>query len=210
MAKGKKNKKNSKKGIAKPKPKIVKKPTTVRKKKKKWYGIIAPKEFNNKLIGETFAAEPGEMVGRALKVNLMNLYNDYKRQGVNLRLKVVSVNDDNAVCKTVGYELLKSHSRRAVRKGTDKMDDSFVAEAKDGAKLRVKPMIITRHRVSDAVVSDIRKKAAAYLSGKFKELNSIEVFESIIQTKLQKELRGSLLKTCPIGACEIRSLELLE
>lgn len=203
-------KKNSKKGIAKPKPKITKKAITVRKKKKRWYGIVAPEEFNNKLIGETLASEPGEMVGRAVKVNLMNLYNDYKRQGVNLRMKIVSVNDDNAVCKTMGYELLKSHSRRAVRKGTDKMDDSFVAEAKDGTKLRIKPMIITRHRVSDAVVSDLRKKAHIYLSDKFKELNSIEVFESVIQTKIQKELRGSLLKTCPIGACEIRSLEILE
>ncbi len=205
----KKNKGNQK-GIAKPKPVTRKKISNVKRKKKKWYSILAPKEFNNRIIGETFANEPSEMVGRALEVNLMNLLNDYKRQGVNLRFKVISVNDDNAVCKTIGYSLLKSHSRRAVRKGTDKMDDSFITESKDGAKMRIKPMIITRHRVSDAVVSDIRRKTSVYLHEKLKELNATDVFESVIQTKLQRDLRGSLLKTCPIGACEIRSLELVE
>ncbi len=186
------------------------KAAAVRRKKKKWFGIVVPKEFENKVIGETYATEPNEMVGRALKVNLMNILTDYRRQGINIRFKVVSVNDDNAVCKTVGYELLKSHSRRAVRKGTDKMDDSFVAETKDGLKMRVKPMIITRNRVSDAVVSDIRKKAEAYITEKFKEMEATDAFSTVIQTKLQRELKGSLVKTCPIGACEIRSLELLE
>ncbi|MBT4577046.1 hypothetical protein HOM13_00110 [Candidatus Woesearchaeota archaeon] len=205
-----KKNKSSKKGIAKPKPTMRKKVSNVRRKKKKWFSILAPKEFNNRVIGETFANEPGEMVGRALNVNLMNLLNDYKRQGVNLKFKIRSVNDDNAVCQTVGYSLLKSHSRRAVRKGTDKMDDSFVTETKDGQKMRIKPMIITRHRVSISVVSDIRRKASVYLQEKIKELDSVDVFESVIQTKLQRELRGSLLKTCPIGACEIRSLELIE
>ena len=63
------------------------------------------------------------MVNRVLKVNLMSLLDDYKRQNVNIKFKVEAVNDDNAVCKTVGYELIKSQSRRFTRKGADKMDD---------------------------------------------------------------------------------------
>tara|TARA_Y100000310_G_scaffold317335_1_gene370109 strand:+ start:2494 stop:3087 length:594 start_codon:yes stop_codon:yes gene_type:complete len=181
-----------------------------RKKKKRWFDIVAPGEFKGKVIGETVAGEPNEIVGRALKINLMNILDDYKRQGVNIRFKVESVNDNNAICKTVGYEMLKSHSRRAVRKGADKMDDSFVVESKDGNKFRIRPMIITRHGVSDAVISEIRRRVKNYITSRLNELNTPEVFESIIYSKMQKDLRHSLMKLCPIGACEIRAVDMVE
>tara|TARA_Y100000310_G_C20481518_1_gene714909 strand:+ start:350 stop:943 length:594 start_codon:yes stop_codon:yes gene_type:complete len=181
-----------------------------RKKKKRWFDIVAPNEFKGRIIGETVAAEPNEIVGRALKVNLMNILDDYKRQGVNIKFKIESVNDNNAVCKIVGYEMLKSHSRRSVRKGADKMDDSFVVESKDGVKFRIRPMIITRHMVSDAVVSEIRRRAKQYITSRLNELNTSEVFESVIYAKIQKDLRYSLMKLCPIGACEIRAIDISE
>jgi small subunit ribosomal protein S3Ae len=181
-----------------------------RKKKKRWFDIVAPKEFKGRVMGETVASEPNEVVGRALKVNLMNILDDYKRQGVNIRFKIESVNDNNAVCKTIGYEMLKSHSRRSVRKGADKMDDSFVVESKEGIKFRIRPMIITRHRVSDAVVSEIRRRAKDYITSRLNELNTPEIFESVIYAKMQKDLRYSLMKLCPIGACEIRAIDIVE
>jgi len=183
--------------------------SALRKKKKRWYGIMAPKEFNNKKIGDTLAGEPKEMVGRSVIINLMNLVDDYKKQGINIKFKIESINDDNAMCKTVGYEMLRSHARRVVRKNADKTDDSFLAESKDGMKFRIKPLIVTRTRVSHATLGKLRKIAKDYLNERFKELNMVEVFESAIQSKFQREIRSNLIKICPIGACEIRQLEIL-
>jgi len=210
MSKKKDAKKAKKAAKATAKPAMVKKAKTPtgRKRKKRWYGIVAPKEFNNKVIGETLAGEPKELVGRNVNINLMNLLDDYKKQGVNIKFKVEAINDDNGVCKLVGYEILKSHSRRMVRKGTDKMDDSFVAESKDGVKFRIKPVVVTRHRVSVATISDIRKKCRNFISEKIKEMDCQSVFDSVIQSKIQKDLRHDLLKLCPVGACDIRSLEI--
>ncbi len=196
------------KQVQKGKPKT--KAVATRRRKKKWFGIVAPASFKSKRIGETLANEPQELVGRSLRVSLMNILDDYRRQGVVIHFKVTSVNDDNGQCETTGYEIIRSHARRLVRKNTDKMMDSFVAKAKDGSSFRIKPVVVTRHRVSDAVVTSIRKKAAAYLSERIKELTPTEVFDAIIQTSLQKDLKKSLLSICPIGACDIRKLELVQ
>jgi len=139
----------------------------------------------------------------------MSLLDDYKRQNVNIKFKVESVNDDNAVCKTIGYELIKSQSRRFTRKGADKMDDSFIAVSKDGVKLKIKPVVVTRHRVSVGVIKALRAKSKEYVLNKVKELDSKDVFQSVIQMKVQREMKVILNKVCPIGPCEIRSLSLV-
>ena len=175
----------------------------IKKRKKRWYGLVAPKEFSDKRIGETLAGEPNEILGRNVKINLMNLIDDYKRQGVNIKFKVESVNDDNAVCKTIGYEMLKSHARRIVRKGADKMDDSFLVQTKDGGKFRIKPIIVTRTRVSHPTLGKIRKIVQAYVTEKVKELSSTELFESVIQSRLQKEIRSNII------SCKILSTQVL-
>jgi small subunit ribosomal protein S3Ae len=212
MAKDKKSKKGKgakKAKVAKPK---INKPKAgfVKKKKKKWFEIIAPKEFNSKRIGETLANEPNELVGRKLRVNLMNLIDDFRRQGVSVHFKIASVTDNTAICKTTGYDLLRSHVRRLIRKGSSKMDDSFVVEAKDGIKFRIKPFVVSRHKLNDSSVSSIRKKTSEFFKAKMEEADSVDIFGAIVRGKLQRELRSNLMKICPIGACEIRALELLE
>ena len=48
--------------------------------KKEWYPILAPKIFQNTVLGETYVYEPEQMVGKGITKNLMNLTNDVKRQ----------------------------------------------------------------------------------------------------------------------------------
>jgi small subunit ribosomal protein S3Ae len=210
MAKEKKGKKGVKK--AKPvRPKSNKpKAGLVRKKKKRWFEIIAPKEFKSKRIGETLAIEPNEIIGRKLRVNLMNLIDDFRRQGVSVHFRVVSVTDNSAICKTTGYDLLRSHVRRLVRKGSSKMDDSFIVEAKDGLKFRIKPFVVSRHKLNDSSISSIRKKTSEFFKNRIREADSEDVFGAIVRGKLQRELRSNLMKICPIGACEIKAFELIE
>ncbi len=184
--------------------------TSIRKKKKKWFEIVASKEFGNKVLGETLASEPSELVGRSLKVNMMNLVDDYRRQGINVKFKIDSISGESAQCRLVGYDLLRSHVRRMTRKNADKMDVSFIINSKDGAKLRIKPMVVTRNRVSAGVITSIRKKTEEFISKKSEDLKSTEIFESVIRYKLQKDLKANLLKLCPVGSCEIRSVELLK
>ena len=51
--------------------------------KKQWYHIVAPKQFDEVVIGETLVGEPSAMLGKTLSHSLMNLANDVKRQNIN-------------------------------------------------------------------------------------------------------------------------------
>jgi len=212
MAKKKKTKgKKGAKAVKKVKPVRKSKPKAgfVKKKKKRWFEIIAPKEFRSRKVGETLAVEPNEVVGRKLRLNLSSLVDEFRRQGVNVQFKVVSVTDNSAVCETVGYGLVRSYVRRIVRKGSSKMDDSFVVVSKDSKKFKIKPIVVTKHKINDSSLTSLRKKASEFIVQKVGELNSVEVFEAVVRGKLQKELRSGLMKICPIGACEVRALEML-
>ena len=61
----------------------------VKLKKKQWYQIVAPNQFDNVTLGETLVAEPKAMLGKTLTHNLMNLTNDTKKQNINIHFKVI-------------------------------------------------------------------------------------------------------------------------
>ena len=48
-----------------------------KQKKKKWFNILASSEFRRSVIGETLSIDGNNLVGRIVKVNLMNLTNNH-------------------------------------------------------------------------------------------------------------------------------------
>ncbi|MBI3035503.1 hypothetical protein HYY71_04210 [Candidatus Woesearchaeota archaeon] len=100
-------------------------------KKKQWYPIIAPKQFDNVVLGETLVYEPGLMLGKTLSHSLMNLTNDMKRQNVNIHFKVVEIEGDKAKTSIIGYQIIPSSVKRFVRRASEKMDISFACETAD-------------------------------------------------------------------------------
>ena len=90
--------------------------------KKQWYSIIAPKLFNNVVLGETLVYEPEKMVGKCLKQNLMNLTNDIKRQNINVNFEIVNVENGKAHTEIIGYNMVTSSVKRFVRRNVEKID----------------------------------------------------------------------------------------
>ena len=71
---------------------MVKKITKeLRKRKKKWIVLVAPREFNNSEIGESLCSEPKELIGRVVAVNLSSLVNDPRKQNIKVRFRVNDV-----------------------------------------------------------------------------------------------------------------------
>ena len=93
-----------------------------------------------------------------------------------------------------------------IRKGTNYVEDSFSTDCKD-ARIRIKPFLITRRKVSRAVRKALRNKAREELTNYVKEKNSEEIFNEIIRNQIQKQLSLKLKKIYPLSLCEIRVLE---
>ncbi|MFH1209605.1 MAG: hypothetical protein V1663_02350 [archaeon] len=174
--------------------------------KKKWYNIMANKDFNNMLIGETTCKDKNQLIGRIVSYNLGQLTRDIKLQNVKVGFKINKVEDNNAYTEIVKYELISSYIKRVVRVGRSRLDDSFICMTKDNVKVRIKVLVLTRNIVQKGLLTNMRKKIREYFS-KLLIKDDYEVFlTNLIFYKLQGELRRDLGKVYPVAVCEVRMM----
>ena len=141
------------------------------------------------------------------KVVRLDLTRSLKGKSFELRLKVVKDNG-GLRAEPVGLELMGSYIRRMMRLGIEYVEDSFITECKDG-KVRVKPFMITRNKVSRAVRRELRNNARKFLEAYLKTRTREESFTDTLTNKLQRELFIRSKKIYPLALCEIRILELV-
>ena len=175
-------------------------------KKKQWYPILAPKQFDNVVIGETLVYEPNQMLGKTLSHSLMNLINDTKRQNINIHFKVVEVEGNNAKTSIIGYQIMPSSIKRFVRRNSEKMDMAFTCETSDNVLLRVKPLVITRGEVKGSIAAKLRNNIVSFLVKTIKKMTYDEIINDLISRKMQDIMRASFNKIYPLKVCEIRYL----
>ena len=181
-----------------------------KRKKKHWYTILAPKQFNAVKLGENQTYSIQNLMGKVLKANLMALTNDPKKQSVTLSFKIDKILSENDCTTTlVNYAINNAHIKRLVRKASNKLEDSFFVKTKDGITFRIKPLLLTRYKAHRSVLTALRKKTyelmQAYISG----IDSADIFFQIISHKLQMEMKNALKKIYPIAVCEIKSFTLV-
>ena len=178
----------------------------VKLKKKQWYQIIAPKQFDNIVLGETLAYDPKEMLGKTLSHSLMSLTNDVKKQNINIHFKITDVEDEKAKTTVMGYEIAPSSVKRFVRRNSEKIDSSFNCETSEGIFLRVKILIVTKGSVKGSIAAKLRNFVVSFLSKTIKKITYEELLSELISRKLQALMRENLTKTYPLKVCEIRYL----
>lgn len=182
---------------------------SIKKQRKLWFSILTPNEFGNYVIGETLTSEPKNLIGRNVRVNLMNVLNDPKKQNIQLTFKIKNVSEKNATTELISYELLPSYSKRLVRKGRDKIEDSFIVETKDKTKLRIKPVMITKTKTQRSKRSMLKKISREFITEKAKAQDMAGVINETISTKLQRELREHLKKIYPLAMLEFKMIKKL-
>ena len=173
-------------------------------KKKQWFPIIAPKQFESTVLGETLVYEPQAMLGKTLTHSLMNLTNDIKRQNINIHFKIVEIEGDKAKTSIVGYEIIPYSVKRFVRRNSEKMDLSFTCETADNVFLRVKPLIITKANVKGSTAARMRNTIVQFLIKAIKKMTYEEFMNDLISHKMQSIMRENLNKIYPLKVCEIR------
>ena len=173
-------------------------------KKKQWYQIIAPQQFNNVVLGETLVYEPTQMVGKTLSYSLMNLTNEPKRQNTSIHFKVVDVEGDKGKTRIMGYQIIPSTVKRFVRRNSEKMDVSFTCETADNVFLRIKPLIVTKADVKGSVAAKLRYSIINFLVKTIKKIKYDEFINDLISRKIQDATKANLNKIYPLKVCEIR------
>ena len=177
--------------------------------RKKWLPMKASKFFDSEPLGECYVTDAQQLLGRTVTANLANLTGDIRQQSVTLKFIVNSLDGEVGVADVIGYEMAPPAVRRIVRRGSDRLDESFICEASDGQKVRIKPMIITKTVTNSAVHSALRNALAGIVVKLVKQHTFESLINEIITSKLQMAVKTELKKIYPLKAVEVRYLWLL-
>ncbi|MEA3430627.1 MAG: hypothetical protein U9R08_05120 [Nanoarchaeota archaeon] len=185
-----------------------KKTAALKVKKKRWIPVIAPKIFRNLQVGESHVLEPENLVGRKMKINLMSLTNDIKKQNVLVNLEVTEIKNASAQTKVIGYSMIPAAIKRLVRRNRNKLDDSFICETANNVNIRVKPLMLTRNKARSASTTQLinanREKVAQYM----KKTNFDTFLTEVISTRFQRAMKEQLSKIYPLRIYEMRAFKI--
>ncbi|MAG27961.1 hypothetical protein CMI47_20745 [Candidatus Pacearchaeota archaeon] len=164
-------------------------------------------EVETKVTGakiEVYAFSPEEVDGQVVKLDLSR-----SLRGKNLDLKLkVKADGEKLVASPVKATLLATYIRKMMRRGVNYVEDSFEVDCRD-ARVRIKPFLITRKRVSRAVRNALSVAARKYLEGYVKVRTAEEIFSEIMANKIQKDMSLKLKKIYPLSMSEIRVFEVV-
>lgn len=169
------------------------------KRKKKFFEVELPLI---KKQTQARAFEKKELEGKFIKYDLTRLL---RGKATEIRLKI-KYQDDKLTTNPIEIKILPYFLKKAVRKGTNYVEDSFIVNCKD-AELILKPFLVTRRKVSRAVRKALREKAQEELVKYIKTKSSEDIFDEILKNRLQKTLSLKLKKIYPLSLCEIRILK---
>jgi small subunit ribosomal protein S3Ae len=176
-------------------------------KSKKVYPILAPENFDYQEIGETIASEPDRLAGRTVNVSLGELMGDRGKNYMNLVFEVTDAKGDKAHTKFKRYFIPSGYLRSKVRKRTAKID--YSADLSFGERrLKVKIMVLSRHRASNVQEAEIK----ARINGILAEHGGVEAdkfVQQILFGKLGTEIYKRIKSICPIMRVEVYEIEML-
>lgn len=179
-----------------------------KKKRKKWVSILAPKEFNNIEIGETYVEEPKNAIGKTFTTNLSSITRDIKKQNINISFSITDADNTSALSKTTGYKMSNPFIKRMTKRSKAIINDSFICITKDEKKIRIKPLILLRTKTYTSVLSSIRKYNQEYIKDFCKKTEFTKLIQSVISNEMQKKARSSLKKIYPINYYIIKAVQL--
>lgn len=118
----------------------------------------------------------------------------------------IKVDKDKAIAYPKRLKLMPYFIRRMLRKNISYIEDSINAQSKE-SKLKIKPFLITRKKVSRVVRKTLRNTARNWIMDYVKDKTNDQIFQDILANTMQKPLSIKLKKTYPLSLCEIRILE---
>jgi len=200
-----------KSGQAQGKQKSIKKGRTVDKwKKKTWYKIVAPAEFDRTLLGETVAEKPKNIEGRIMVVDLGQLTGQRQKRHISVLFKVDKVEGTNANCISLGHQVSNGFLNRLVRRRMSKIETVQTVETVDQKKVKIKTIALSVRKLSGKQETAIRKKIVEGVEKAAQKKPFVQFSQEVIFGVVASKLFKQLIKIAPLKRVEIIKSRLLE
>lgn len=184
------------------------KQSKVKIKKKRWVRIVAPKNFGDMVLGETYVTESRSVIGRCISVNLMAITRDPKKQNMTLKFRANALSGDDVLTELIGYELSSSTIKRLVKRGKDRLDDSILVKTQDGKSVVIKPFMVTVSKTKSTIRANLRNSNTKLIAQEAARIPFDKLILDITTFKFQKGIKDMLKKIYPLKSYEIRFAEI--
>jgi small subunit ribosomal protein S3Ae len=182
---------------------MVKKKT----KGKKWYNILAPKIFDENVIGRTLVVDPKHLIGRRISLSLLELTNDMNKYYMKYTFIVSKLDGDNAYTIFDGFECLRDYISRMVLRRVSRVDTVQDLVTKDGIKLRVKGLAIISRRAKYSIQQRVRNDIRTMVKSEVEGMTLDEFIESSINEDIKRKVLSEARRIYPVRKFEIRKVE---
>jgi len=184
-------------------------------KTKKWYELVAPDMFNNKVIGETVTSDPDNLLNRIVITNLGELeasgeINRRTFTSTRVKLRIYKVAGKSAYTKYIGHGIIPSYLKMIARKGRTIIDSVVDEKTKDKKGVRMKMVAITASNVSYNTKKNLRADMAEEVHNIVKEFELEKLISESLQGKVSSRVYSRLKKITKMLKVEIKKLELEE
>ena len=180
-------------------------------KAKRWFTIRAPRTpWSFRVIGETLAEDPSQLIGRNYEVIQNELDGDFSKMHVKVVFKVTDVLGNDAITEFVGHELLKDHVRRQVRRDRGKIDDTIDVVTEDGFYVRFKPLMISRARIKSSQKQQMRTIARDIILTTGATSTWFKLQAATLDGTLENKIKEAVSKIQPVRTVVIRRTQLIQ
>ncbi|NHV98686.1 MAG: 30S ribosomal protein S3ae [Thaumarchaeota archaeon] len=180
------------------------------KKAKKWFPVVAPDYLGGKPLCSVLASEPSGLIGRTISVLLSELTDDPSHTTVKIKFKITGVKGETAFTELWGYELDRDFVRSLLRKGSSRVDIIFNASTKDGYRMRVSAIAVTRYRASQSQKKKMRKAMMNIVLDKCSRLNYSQLVQELVFGKIESDLYNEAKKFHRIKLAGVKKMKVLE
>jgi len=201
------DKKSSKNISAQPKQR---KKTVDKWKKKSWYVIVAPSEFESKELGETISEKPESLIGRVVSVSGRTLANQPKKQHIQLKFKITEVKANKAITIAIGHEIKDNFLRRIVRRRTSKIMSVKEYKTQDNQNFKIKIIVISEKKASRVQKTSVRKRIEEQTKKIVSGIESRKLIDELVFGTIVNKLYSEVKKIVPIKRVEIINSALLQ
>ena len=180
-------------------------------KAKRWFTIRAPRNpWSFRIIGETIAEEPEQLVGRTFDIMQNELDGDFSKMHVQVVFRITDVVGGDALTEFSGHNVQKDHIRRQIRRYRGKVDDTVDGVTEDGYYVRFKPLLISRGRVKSSQKSAMRAKARDAILTMGASSTWIQLQKAVLDGTMETAIKEAVSTISPVRTAMIRRSQLLQ
>lgn len=171
--------------------KKVKRKTTDTWKKKQWYTIVSPKEWDAKEIAETPSNDDKKLINRIIKTPLREITGNMKHQFVKISFRITEIKGLTAHTELDGFEMVREYLKRNVRRRRSMIRTIQNIKTRDKKTIRITAYLFTARKIDTSKKDLMRKRMAEVLQNQKKE-----TIDSLVRKCLFGQIGSEIAKSC--------------